>query len=173
MGKVVIHPCHSTYPWPDLAHANQCFPREYLLSRVWNRTSRGTLLTDIQPFLRTKAVPCQLHLGHWSVSFPTVHVVASGLNEPSGSVKLIPTQQNLLTFPSLSLENFSCERFLSQFWVSSVQRCTGMNDRYIAYLKKENEILHVNDSLCSPTYADHSIILLYIELSQKQISLHF
>lgn len=39
--------------------------------------------------------------------------------------------------------------------------------------KKENEILHVSDSLCSPAYADHSIILLYIGLSQKQIYLHF
>lgn len=39
--------------------------------------------------------------------------------------------------------------------------------------KKENEILHVSAILCSPTYADHSIILLYIQLSQKWISLHF
>lgn len=172
MGKVVIHLCHSTYPWPDLAHANQCFPSEPLLSRVWNSTSWGTLLTDIQPVLRTKAVPCQLHPGHCSVSFPTVHVVASGLNEPFGSVKLIPTQQYLLTFPSLSLE-FSCERFLSQFWVSSVLCCTGMNDWYITYLKMKMRYYILNDSLCSPAYADHSIILLYIELSQKQISLHF
>lgn len=39
--------------------------------------------------------------------------------------------------------------------------------------KKENETLYVSDSSCSPTYTDHSIILLYIGLSQKQISLHF
>lgn len=135
MDRAIIHPCHSTYPWPDLAHAKQCFPREE--SRVWNSTSQATILTHIQPVLGTKAVPCQLVLGHFSVSFLSVHAVASGLNELSGCVKLVPTQQSLLAFPSLSLKNFSCDKFLSQFWVSSVQCCTGMNGRCITYLKRK------------------------------------
>lgn len=125
------HPLYGVPPC-SFGPCQWTFLRQCLFSRVRKSWNRGTFLTDIQPFLRTKA-DCK----HWPISFPTVFVVALGLNKQSGSVRLVPAQQRLLIFWSLSLENCSCESFLSQSQVSSVQCCTGMHDKSIKFFRKK------------------------------------